>query len=206
MDSAGDFDGDSRNDLTIGVPFGDISTVTNAGAINVIYGTARTGLNAGGIFPGERPDQFWHQDLGGIADVGELNDRFGLTLASLGPGPAAGARLSGEWAPVRQTCGQACRLHGHISASNPGIIKAEEWILCFYLSTDATLNDDDTLLDEVHPPGHRSHSGHYGEGQSAPRPGSERTGLLPCRRARRHQRRARSKHEGNNVVVSPVIE
>jgi hypothetical protein len=52
--ASGDFDGDGQDDLAVGVPEEDIGTVTDAGAVNVLYGTAGGGLTAAG-------NQFWHQ-------------------------------------------------------------------------------------------------------------------------------------------------
>jgi hypothetical protein len=147
--AAGDFNGDGHDDLAVGVPFEDVGSIANAGAVNVIYGTTRTGLSAGGIFPGEHVDQFWHQDVSGIAGVAESNDRFGSTLASLGLAASGGAGLSGAWKELRQTCGEACRLHGQFDVSNPAIAAAGESILRFYLSRDEILDDADTLLNEV---------------------------------------------------------
>jgi len=71
--NSGDFNGDGFMDLAIGVPFEDINGKVDAGAVNVIYGSAQ-GLhkNAG------HPDQFWHQDTKGIADSAEVGDKFGI--------------------------------------------------------------------------------------------------------------------------------
>ena len=73
--AAGDFDGDGYDDLVIGVPYEDIGAVGNAGAVNVLYGSA-TGLTATG-------DQFWHQDITNILGVAEANDYFGWALAAI---------------------------------------------------------------------------------------------------------------------------
>jgi hypothetical protein len=70
--AAGDFNGDGFADLAIGVPFEDIG-VTDAGGVNVIYGSA-AGLAAAG-------NQFWSQDSFGIAGGAETGDRFGSALA-----------------------------------------------------------------------------------------------------------------------------
>jgi hypothetical protein len=72
--TAGDFDDDGDDDLAIGVPFEDIGTITNAGAIHVVNGT-NNGLTTSG-------DQFLHQDSSGIADIAEAFDDFGYSLAS----------------------------------------------------------------------------------------------------------------------------
>jgi hypothetical protein len=72
--TTGDFDHDGFDDLVVGVPFEDISIATDAGAINVIYGSA-TGLVATG-------NQFWTEDTTNILDQAELGDRFGIVLAS----------------------------------------------------------------------------------------------------------------------------
>jgi hypothetical protein len=69
---AADFGKSGRDDLAIGVPSEDIGTITEAGAVNVLYGST-TGLTA-------TADQFWHQDSSGIKDVAEEDDVFGLTL------------------------------------------------------------------------------------------------------------------------------
>ena len=79
--AVGDFDGDGRDDLAIGVPFEDVvfglDEITNAGAVQVIYGSP-SGLNAS--TDAEIEDQIFDQhDLG---DTVEINDRFGLTLAT----------------------------------------------------------------------------------------------------------------------------
>jgi hypothetical protein len=72
--AVGDFDGDDYADLAIGVPNEDVGIVTNAGAVQVLYG-AGGGLTATG-------DQLWHQDSAGIEDGAEQNDWFGQTLAT----------------------------------------------------------------------------------------------------------------------------
>jgi hypothetical protein len=75
--AVGDFNGNLHEDLAVGVPSENIGSgtfkVDNAGAVNVIYGSAR-GLFAGG-------NQFWHQN-GPIADASEPNDNFGKALAA----------------------------------------------------------------------------------------------------------------------------
>ena len=73
--SAGDFDGDGYTDLAIGVPYEDVDTIEDAGAVNVVYGSA-SGLTTTG-------DQFWHQDVDYIEGGCETGDRFGYALASL---------------------------------------------------------------------------------------------------------------------------
>jgi hypothetical protein len=71
----GDFDGDGHDDLAVGVPGEDVGSVENAGAVNVIYGSASGGLTADG-------NQLWHQDSTGIADAAEPGDIFGSSLAA----------------------------------------------------------------------------------------------------------------------------
>jgi hypothetical protein len=67
-----------NDDLAIGVPFENlVSTITgtsqtNAGAVNVIYGSIG-GLTPLGV-------DFWHQDRPGIASAAATDDRFGVTL------------------------------------------------------------------------------------------------------------------------------
>ncbi|MGB3493785.1 MAG: integrin alpha [Elainellaceae cyanobacterium] len=71
--AVGDFDGDGFDDLAVGTPGEDIGTETNAGAVNVIYGSA-FGLTSVG-------NQFWTQDniTGGNA---QPFDEFGYSLSA----------------------------------------------------------------------------------------------------------------------------
>ncbi len=71
--AAGDFDGDNRDDLAIGVILEDQGGVDNAGGVHVLYGSG-SGLTATG-------DQFWYQDTAGIEGVAEDGDFFGYALA-----------------------------------------------------------------------------------------------------------------------------
>jgi hypothetical protein len=76
--ASGDFNGDLRDDLAVGVPFEDLGTADNQGAVNVIYGSA-TGLQATGT--GGPNDQLWNQDTSGVKDQAESFDFFGLAVA-----------------------------------------------------------------------------------------------------------------------------
>jgi hypothetical protein len=75
--ASGDFNGDGKDDLAIGVPFEEIGSIFEAGAVEVIYG-ASSGLSTG--LP--LPDQFWTQDSTDINDHADVNDEFGRSLAS----------------------------------------------------------------------------------------------------------------------------
>ena len=46
--ATGDFNGDGHSDLAVGAPMDSVGRHDNAGAINVIYGSAGGGLRAGG--------------------------------------------------------------------------------------------------------------------------------------------------------------
>ena len=72
--TAGDFNGDGRADLAVGVPHEDVGAIANAGAVNVLYGAA-SGLTATG-------DQIWDQDSSGIQETAEANDEFGRALTA----------------------------------------------------------------------------------------------------------------------------
>lgn len=72
--AAGDFDGDGYDDLAIGIPGEDIGSISNAGAIAVLYGTS-SGITASG-------DQFIHQDTTYVNGAAEAGDRFGYALAT----------------------------------------------------------------------------------------------------------------------------
>lgn len=71
----GNFNGDPWEDLAISVPDEDIDGVVDAGAVNVIYGSAA------GLDPSSPPDQIWHQNSTDVEDVAETGDRFGTRLA-----------------------------------------------------------------------------------------------------------------------------
>lgn len=72
--AAGDFNQDGFTDLAVGVNQDDVGGLENAGAVSVIYGTAR-GLAAA-------RDQLLTQDTPGIRNVAEGNDFFGTTLTA----------------------------------------------------------------------------------------------------------------------------
>ncbi len=68
-----DFDGDGYADLAVGVSGEDLRGVQDAGAVQVLYGSA-AGVTA--------RDQLWHQGRKGIKNKLEKNDHFGQALAS----------------------------------------------------------------------------------------------------------------------------
>ena len=72
--TAGDFNGDQRDDLAVGVPREDVGTVIDAGVLNTIYG-AGAGLASAG-------SQLFSQDSSGIADTSEDRDLFAGSLTS----------------------------------------------------------------------------------------------------------------------------
>ena len=73
--AVGDFDGDGFYDLAVGVPYEDVGSVGQAGAVNVIYGSYSGGLDVAG-------NQYWNQDESGMHGTCELNDHFGSALAT----------------------------------------------------------------------------------------------------------------------------
>jgi FG-GAP repeat protein len=68
----GRFNTDTYSDLAIGVPNEDVGTISDAGAVAILYGSA-SGLTSAG-------DQLWTQDSAGIADAAEGGDHFGSVL------------------------------------------------------------------------------------------------------------------------------
>ncbi|HPH98284.1 MAG TPA: FG-GAP repeat protein [Anaerolineaceae bacterium] len=72
--AAGDFNCDSYMDLSIGIPHEDIGAVVNAGAVQIIYGSA-SGLTASG-------NSLWHQDTTGVVGAAETGDLFGYSLTA----------------------------------------------------------------------------------------------------------------------------
>lgn len=73
---SGDFNGDGFADLAVGAP----GENNDAGAVNVIYGSATGLLPAGG--PGVPVSQFWGQSSSGISGESEKGDNFGAALAA----------------------------------------------------------------------------------------------------------------------------
>jgi hypothetical protein len=70
---AADFGNGSQADLAAGVPGENVGLVADAGAFDVVYGTA-SGLFGVG-------SQQWHQDLPGVPDMAEPEDSFGTSFA-----------------------------------------------------------------------------------------------------------------------------
>jgi hypothetical protein len=74
--SAGDYDGDGRDDLTVAAPGEDVAGDTDGGSLNVIYGGVGH-LVADG-------SQLFHQETEGLEGDGQLGDRMGGRLRSTG--------------------------------------------------------------------------------------------------------------------------
>ena len=77
--AAGDFNGDTYDDLAIGVPGESVGGTPNAGAVNILYGMPG-GLLSDPFAP--LITQFWHQNSSGIAESAEDSDSFGSSLAA----------------------------------------------------------------------------------------------------------------------------
>ena len=75
--AGGDFDHDGADDLVVGVPSESVGSIFDAGAINVVYGSAG-GLSGAG-------SQFFSQETGGVGGIAESSDLFGFALAASGP-------------------------------------------------------------------------------------------------------------------------
>ena len=88
--TAANFGKTSHADLAVGVPFEDLGSPsdlrTDAGAVTILYGTP-TGLSGAG-------SQQWTQDIAGIADTVESDDRLGLSLAAANFGNSSHADLA----------------------------------------------------------------------------------------------------------------
>lgn len=68
-----DFDADGYADMAVGVPNEDIRGKNNAGAAQVLHGSANGVTNR---------DQLWHQDSKGVQGAVERGDGFGAALTS----------------------------------------------------------------------------------------------------------------------------
>jgi hypothetical protein len=73
--ATGDFDGDGRADLAVGVPGEVITTVFQAGSVTILYGSG------GGLTRG-RPSAVRYQGVDGVGGTAEEGDRFGAALAA----------------------------------------------------------------------------------------------------------------------------
>ena len=75
--AAGDFNGDGRTDLAVGVPFHNLGSASNAGSVSVIYGSSGSGLTATG-------NQIFTQNglFSSTVEAAETGDNFGLALAA----------------------------------------------------------------------------------------------------------------------------
>ena len=72
--TTGNFNNDGFDDLAVGVPNEDIGNISNAGAVNIIYGST------GGLTPAG--NQLFHQNSPGILGAAEFNDNFGEALTT----------------------------------------------------------------------------------------------------------------------------
>ncbi len=72
--TANDFDGDGFHDLAMGIPGANIGAAANAGAVQIVYGSA-AGLVSAGSF-------LLHADVSGMAPKAENGDNYGDSLAS----------------------------------------------------------------------------------------------------------------------------
>lgn len=72
--AAGDFDGDGRADLAIGSYGEDVGSLTDAGSVQIVFGTAN------GLLPGG--SQFWTQDSLNNGTAGQSGAHFGSVLAA----------------------------------------------------------------------------------------------------------------------------
>jgi hypothetical protein len=88
----GDADHDGFADLAAGVVVEDVGTVVDAGAVQVLYGSA-AGLTTAG-------SQLWTQNSPGVPDQAEIDDNLGFS-ASRSPWPTATATATPTWPPGR---------------------------------------------------------------------------------------------------------
>jgi hypothetical protein len=72
--AAGDFNKDGFADLAVGIPFESVGTISFAGAVNVLYGSAAKLTGVG--------SQIFTQDSPGVVSVAEEFDFFGDALAA----------------------------------------------------------------------------------------------------------------------------
>jgi hypothetical protein len=78
--AAADFNGDGYADLVVGVAGEDVGTISNAGAVDILYGSANSLQVTGSV--GSLDDQFFTQDTAGVRDQSEKNDEFGESVGA----------------------------------------------------------------------------------------------------------------------------
>ena len=83
--AVGDFDGDGKDDLAIGVPGEDVGAIVDAGLVSVLYGS-QSG-------PSLTRVQNWTQDSASIQDLCEVGDQFGYALSAWNYGNGSQADL-----------------------------------------------------------------------------------------------------------------
>jgi hypothetical protein len=71
--ASGNFDGKGAEDLAVGIPYEDVGTLADTGAIQVLY-TTTEGITIMG-------NQFWHQDSPGYFGTPHAGDHFGFALS-----------------------------------------------------------------------------------------------------------------------------
>jgi len=98
--AAGDFNGDNRTDLAIGVPFEDVSGNDDAGAVNIIYGSSQglTSANNQLLFHSSTTDGIESYDHFGYAvAAGNFNGDSYCDLAVGVPGEEIGLAGTPTW-------------------------------------------------------------------------------------------------------------
>ena len=75
--AVGDFDDDGFGDIAVGVPGEDIGSATDAGLVNIVYGSEMVAM------PGMLPARYdvWHQNSHHVTGGSESYDWFGASLA-----------------------------------------------------------------------------------------------------------------------------
>jgi hypothetical protein len=81
-----DFNNDGFADLAVGSPFEDVGGISDAGAVNVLYGSAGKLTGVG--------SQLFTQDSPGVGGAAEDLDQFGWALAGSGPHSATASPAS----------------------------------------------------------------------------------------------------------------
>ena len=71
--ATGDFDGDGIDELAVGIPGNHLGALFRAGQVVVLQAVVGSALPAA---------QVWDQDVAGVGDAAENDDRFGTALAS----------------------------------------------------------------------------------------------------------------------------
>jgi hypothetical protein len=80
--AVGDFDGDHKDDVAVGVPYADVGNAFSAGKVRVFYGKNYRELDNSWFWSGAPSAETWSQSSPGVNGAAEKDDYFGIAVAA----------------------------------------------------------------------------------------------------------------------------